>query len=202
VNSSKPWLYGALPSRALESLHPNPTGQREIATGIVNTVKAAGWFSGYPQQPGTPVNTFNFIPGSQTLNLLPGSETTVGAQLADNSGTVYTTITQVPKLASCQNGTFTVSGWVGENRHVLQLVSTGPDTIHVNCSYPRPGDIVTNGSTSYLVTSGSKAYKLQPIPTTAVYACLAAKSGVRHYTTSKGLLLGHTVAGTASCSTP
>lgn len=147
------------------------------------------------------VKTFNFVPGTQTANLLPGSETTVGAQLADNSGAVYTTITEVPQLTSCQGQTFTVSGWVGANRNVLQLTSAGPDTIRVNCSYPKTGDIVAVGSASYLVTGGSgKAFKVQSIPTTAVYACLAAKSGVRHYTISKGLLIVHKVTGTAPCA--
>jgi hypothetical protein len=194
VYSADPWLYGLRPNTDLaESLHPTPTGQSQIAAGIVAEVKAEGWFSDYPQRVGKAVNTFNFIPGSENI---------VGAQLADNSGRVYTTTTRVPRLASCWQQTFTVGrGWVGASRNILELVSAGPDTIRVNCSFPRAGDIVSQGSASYLVTGGSgAAYRLQSIPTTAVYFCLAARSGVRHYTISKGLLALHQVAGTASCS--
>ncbi len=129
VYSRSPWLYGLRPNTDyMESLHPNPTGQSQIAAGIVATVRAAGWFASFPTAMGKAVDTFSFIPRSPT----PGGV----YQLMDNTRTVYTTTTAAAQLASCWQQTLTISGWVGAARHVLELSSVGPDTIRVRCVFP------------------------------------------------------------------
>lgn len=188
VHSSSPWLYGVRPN-IMESLHPNPTGQSQIAAGIAATVRAAGWFASFPQAVGQAVDTFNFMPRSPT----PGGV----YQLMDNAGAAYTTTTAASSLASCWQQTLTISGWVGSARHVLELSSAGPDTIRVRCVFPQTGDIVSFGSAAYLASGSGPGYTLASIPTGWMFNCLAGASGVHRYTITQGSLALKGAAGTA-----
>lgn len=195
VYSKDPWIYGLRPSTlVMESVHPNPVGHMRIADGIVSTVSAAGWFKTFPTRPAQTAPTFNHIPGDGVEN---------GGYLAtDSGGNVYTTTTLVSQLASCKQQTLTFSGWRGQ-RGVLELASTGPDTIKVRCEYPRAGDIVRRGSATYLVGGSGVGFTLQHITTGWMHNCLVGKSGVRQYAISQGLLVvkggASAVPGRAEC---
>jgi lysophospholipase L1-like esterase len=195
VYSAKPWLYGLRPDTDIdESMHPNPTGQQQIAAGIVAAVRKAGWFTGYPVQPGAAVQTFNYIPGSTG---------TGDAQLGSGLGIVYTTLTGVPRLTTCRQQTLTFTKkWVSSGRAALDLVNAGPDTVKVNCSYPATGDIMVQGSGLYLVTNGGStaSFKVESIPGATTFECLDARPTAKFYAISKALLTFHKVAGTGTCT--
>ena len=139
--------------------------------------------------------TFNFIPKSPA----PGGI----YQLMDNAGTLYSTPGEASLLTSCWQQSFTISGWVGSARHVLELSNAGPDTIRVRCVFPRAGDIVALGSAAYLASGIGTGFRLSSIPTGWMYNCLAGRGGVYKYAISQGVLAlrqtSNAVAGQAAC---
>jgi hypothetical protein len=167
MGSADPWINRPLDLNVTaEGAHPTGRGQTEIATGIVQL--ATPWFSL------SPIVTR----ASPTYYAIPGN----GDATADSRGAAVSIAS--PAIGPCKNTTITVRGWVGADTELVTVIDNGPDEVKVTCLYPRAGDIVSYGTTSYLAAANATANPfpgtvLRPIPTGWMYNCLAAKAGVR-----------------------
>lgn len=202
VFSKSPWIHSIrFPFGSTEpymnTLHPNPEGQYQIAANLVRTVNATKWFADRKSQTRT----------GKTLYFSPAfSQTGPTKVLTDGSRDFYREawLQAIPQLNQCtpsKVSAFNVTGWLGAN-HMVTPRTSGPDTIKVICQDPRTGDVVLsrnvsqNREESFVAEQSAKGQTtLHAISTAWLFNCLDKSSTVRHYQAGGYVIAGPPVSG-------
>lgn len=192
VGAGKNWLNEpvTLPI-PVESYHPNATGLKEIALGLVGEVSKKGWFSTYPSQT-KPNDQYYYYPeanGGVTHYLTSREGSMVKTTRA--SGISHTSF-----LDSCRGGQAeNMDGRSPRPGHPdLQIFNGSQDRITITCMKAQKGAILTIAKSGTLEVTDPSYYansvnsrgevEWQHITTAWMFNCLnAGGPGIRFYGT-------------------